>query len=166
MAFEDEIVAQDVILTLSDLCPDVASVSVCDPGRLPRIIASCDAIRFAILETGPFNFGAGPLVAALAARGAQVVLVGPTGTATEPGRSPFGVLEKPFTTDALIAVLSPVPQKDGPPVGSVQSDDLKKAVDVRLLPHRTCREGCYAAKVSVDEKNMAWLTAERIWSSE
>lgn len=106
VALKDEIVAQDVALTLSDLFPRTESVTVSDLQRLSRMIECRDAIQVAILEMSPAAFLTAPEAASLTSHGARVVLVGPTETGRGAGPFPFRTLEKPFTTEALVAVLT------------------------------------------------------------
>lgn len=106
VALQDEIVAQDVALTLTDLYPGTETVTVADRGLLSKIIESRDLVQIAVLEMTPSEFRAWPEAARLSARGARVLLIAPP---EPPGAgAPFSyrTLEKPFTTEALVAVLT------------------------------------------------------------
>lgn len=107
---KDQVVAEDVVLTLSDLYPHVEAVAVPNLRLLSEMIDSLSTIRFAILEVSEQEFRANPNVANLNARGAHVILVddllddGIHGSAC--GAKSFCTLEKPFSTETLVACLS------------------------------------------------------------
>lgn len=99
----DVIVAEDLLLTLSDLFPQFDVVSVPDLSQLRAALEPIHRIGVAVLEMSPADFRAGPFLAALKEKGARVLLLWTTdGTAPD---AEFSLLEKPFTTEALITLL-------------------------------------------------------------
>lgn len=104
---QDMIVEEDLVLTLSDLFPQVEAVRVSDLSALAEALTPFHRIGVAVLEMSPADFRAGPFLAALKEKGARVLLLwsGDGGTAD----ADFGLLEKPFTTDALVSLIRPAP---------------------------------------------------------
>jgi hypothetical protein len=104
----DMIVAEDLVQTLADLFPQFEAVAIRDVWQLADALDALPRIGVAVLEMSPTDFRNSPFVAALRARGARVVLLWTTDGEAADGE--FALLEKPFTTDALVALLCSQPE--------------------------------------------------------
>ena len=104
---KDMIVAEDLVQTLTDLFPQFEAVAVPDAHHLADALGSLRRIGVAVLEMSPADFRNGPFLAALRASGARVVLLWTTDCGAADGD--FSLLEKPFTTRALVALLRSEP---------------------------------------------------------
>ena len=99
----DVIVAEDLVLTLSDMFPHFDAVSVANLTSLAEVLEPIHRIGVAVLEMSPADFRAGTLLSVLKTKGARILLLWTTdGDAPD---ADFSLLEKPFTTEALVALL-------------------------------------------------------------
>jgi hypothetical protein len=103
----DMIVAEDLVQTLRDLFPQFEAVAVRDLCHLAHALDSLRRIGVAVIEMSPADFRHSPFLAALRARGARVVLLWTTEGEAVDGE--FALLEKPFTTKSLVALLRSEP---------------------------------------------------------
>ena len=101
------VVAQDIALTLSDLNPAAQVVVASSHSEALAALAAVSSVALAIVNDGPQSFPHSDLCHAITLRGGRVVLVG---TEAEDAGEAAGwqVLHRPFTSDAVLALLKPV----------------------------------------------------------
>lgn len=105
VALKDQVVAQDVLLTLADVFPQTQSVAVTNDATLSTMLEDEGEIRIVVLEVSPALMLHNSRLKTLCANGTRVILIGQRDEAESLSAFPFQSLEKPFSTDALVSVL-------------------------------------------------------------
>ncbi len=99
------LIAQDLKLTITDYDAGAQVIQATTVADAEIALTGVKALAVAFLADQPNNFANSPLARAIARRGGRVVLLGEGAKTTGP-TDHWGVLQMPFSTAAVLALLA------------------------------------------------------------
>ena len=108
------LVSMDIALTLADHSPGAKIITARTAREAQQALSSQHSLVAAFLGMGPDAFAKGDLAPVIRALSAEVILIGEDAEDAGPGPE-WSVLERPFTSDGVIAAL----ERCGTRLGSV-----------------------------------------------
>jgi hypothetical protein len=105
IVMQQVLVAQDIALTISDHDPGANVIIASTHAEAEAALVTVADLVLAFVADAPWQFMASSLGQAIMARGGRVVLLGEAAEEAGP-TAQWGVLDQPFTTDAVLKHLA------------------------------------------------------------